>query len=85
MIKKSFTYPKHLARKMAGMDKVIYGVSTLRGHLKSRKGQTLVEYALILSLVSVLTIIVMSALGVEIQGLYLPIISALEAVQAAIS
>ena len=70
---------------MAGVNKVINGMSTLRSRLKSRKGQTLVEYALILSLVSVLTIIVMSVLGVEIQGLYLPIISALEAVQAAIS
>jgi Flp pilus assembly pilin Flp len=70
---------------MPWMDKIINGAYTMPSRFKSRKGQTLVEYALILAFVSVLTIMVMSALGVEIQGLYLPIISALEAVQAAIS
>ncbi len=46
--------------------------------LKSKKGQTLVEYALVLSFISVLTIIIMSALGVEVRGIYAPIIAALD-------
>ena len=45
---------------------------------KSKKGQTLVEYALILSVISVVSIVVLSSLGVEIRNLYLPIIDALE-------
>ena len=49
-----------------------------------KKGQTLVEYALILAFISVLSIMFMSAIGVQIQGLYLPIITALAAVQASI-
>jgi Flp pilus assembly pilin Flp len=53
-------------------------------HPKSKKGQTLVEYALVLSFISVLSIIVMSAMGVEIRGLYLPIIDALQSVQQSI-
>jgi len=69
---------------MTWMDKTINGTCILLRRFKTKKGQTLVEYALILSLVSVLTIIVMSSLGVEIQGLYLPIISALEAVRESI-
>jgi Flp pilus assembly pilin Flp len=51
---------------------------------KSTKGQTIVEYALILSLVSVLTIVIMSGLGVEIRSLYLPIIDALQQVRQSI-
>jgi pilus assembly protein Flp/PilA len=65
-------------------DRIITGISTSLRHLKSKKGQTLVEYALILAFVSVLSIMFMSALGMQIQGLYLPIITALAAVQAAI-
>jgi Flp pilus assembly pilin Flp len=61
------------------------GIRTALGRLKSKKGQTLVEYALILSFISVLSIIVLTALGVQIQSLYLPIIDALAKVQAAIS
>jgi Flp pilus assembly pilin Flp len=60
------------------------GVPMAHNPLKSKKGQTLVEYALILSLVSVLTIVTMSALGVEIRGLFLPIISALQAARESI-
>jgi Flp pilus assembly pilin Flp len=45
----------------------------------TRRGQSLVEYALILSFISVLTIAVMSVLGVEIRNVFQPIISALNA------
>jgi len=51
---------------------------------KSKKGQTVVEYALILSFISVLTIFFASGMGVEIRGLYLPIIDALQSVQQSI-
>jgi Flp pilus assembly pilin Flp len=66
------------------MDNGIFGVTTLRVRLNGKKGQTVVEYALVLAFISVLSVIVLSALGVEIRGLYLPIISALQAVQQSI-
>ncbi len=44
----------------------------------SKSGQALVEYALILSFISVLTIFIMSSLGVELQNVYVPIINALD-------
>ena len=68
----------------ARMDKMIIGVRTSLHRLKSRKGQTVVEYALVLAFVSVLSVFVLSALGVEIRGLYLPIIDALQAAQQSI-
>lgn len=37
---------------------------------KSKKGQTLVEYALILAFISVLTISVLAALGRQITGTF---------------
>ena len=63
---------------------MINGVGVLLRSLKSKKGQTLVEYALILSFISVLTIMVMTALGMQIRGLYLPIINALAAARQSI-
>ncbi len=62
-------------------------ISSLRirsRHFTAKRGQAIVEYALILSVISVLTIFVMSALGVEIQGVYMPIINALEAARQSI-
>jgi Flp pilus assembly pilin Flp len=56
----------------------------LVARLRSRKGQSLVEYALILSFISVLTIAVMSVLGVQIQILFQPIIGALNDARVAI-
>jgi len=50
---------------------------------KSRKGQSLVEYALVLSFISLLSVAVLSVLGAQIRGMYLPIIHALEAARAA--
>jgi Flp pilus assembly pilin Flp len=66
------------------MDKGINGVSVSLRRLKGRKGQTLVEYAVILAFISVLTITYISALGEQVRGLYLPIISALDAVRQSI-
>jgi Flp pilus assembly pilin Flp len=51
---------------------------------KCKKGQTVVEYALVLSFITVLSVIVLSTMGVEIRGLYLPIIDALQAAQQSI-
>lgn len=47
-------------------------------------GQALVEYALVLTCIALVTIVVMSYLGVQIRGVFEPIISALDAVRAAI-
>jgi len=59
-------------------------VSILSCWSGNKRGQTLVEYALILSFMSVLSIIFLSAMGVEIRGLYIPIVDALQAAQRAI-
>ena len=45
-------------------------LQTLYCQANSKKGQTLVEYALVLSLVSVLTITYMTGLGEQIRSLY---------------
>ena len=55
-----------------------------RCFLKSRRGQSLVEYTLILSFVSLLSVVLLSVLGVQVRGLYSSIINALEAVRHAI-
>jgi Flp pilus assembly pilin Flp len=52
-------------------------IDARRRHFKSKKGQALVEYALVLSLISVLAISALNALGVEIRGIYLSIDSVL--------
>jgi len=49
---------------------------------KSRKGQTLVEYALILAFISVVAISVLISLGQAIRGTYTKISSALSSAQA---
>jgi Flp pilus assembly pilin Flp len=41
------------------------------------RGQALVEYALVLAFISVVSIFVMSGMGLEIRGLFLNIIGAL--------
>jgi Flp pilus assembly pilin Flp len=45
--------------------------------MKSKKGQTLVEYALILAFISVVAIAVLIALGNQIQGVFTTISSQL--------
>jgi Flp pilus assembly pilin Flp len=49
---------------------------------KSKKGQTLVEYALILAFISVVAISVLIALGSGIRGTYSSISSTLASAQA---
>lgn len=58
-------------------------IATLLRRLKSRKGQSLVEYALVLSFISLLSVAVLSVMGVQIRAIYLPIIHALQAASAA--
>jgi pilus assembly protein Flp/PilA len=42
----------------------------LRERLEREEGQALVEYALILALVSIVSILVLQALGVDIKGVF---------------
>jgi Flp pilus assembly pilin Flp len=49
---------------------------------KSKKGQTLVEYALILAFISVVAISVLISLGDAIKGTYTKISSALASAQS---
>ena len=47
-------------------------------------GQALVEYALVLTFVSVVAIVVLSYMGVQVRGVYSTIIDALDNVRTAI-
>jgi len=67
------------------INRMINAVSALPRRLEGKKGQSLVEYALILTFISVLSISVLSVLGIQIRGLFLSIISALAAARTAIS
>jgi len=49
---------------------------------KNKKGQTLVEYALILAFISVVAISVLTSLGQQIKGTYTKISSALASAQS---
>jgi Flp pilus assembly pilin Flp len=51
---------------------------------RARAGQSLVEYALVLTFVSVVSIVCLSAMGVELRGVYVTIIDALDSVRTAI-
>jgi len=62
--------------------RMIIRANVLLHHFRSRKGQSLAEYALILSFVSVLSVAVMSILGVHIRGMVSVIISALAVAQS---
>jgi len=46
-------------------------------HLKSKKGQTLVEYGLILALVAIVVIAVLTVLGGQLKNLFSKVTSAL--------
>ena len=50
--------------------------------IKSRRGQTLVEYALILAFISVVAISVLISLGDQVKGTYTKIGSALSSAQS---
>ncbi len=51
---------------------------------RSNSGQALVEYALVIACIALVCIVVMSYLGIQIRGVFTPIISALDAVRSAI-
>ena len=65
-------------------DNVMNRVSILLRHFRSRKGQALVEYALVLSLISVLAISALNTLGLEIRGIYFSIDNSLSTALAGI-
>jgi pilus assembly protein Flp/PilA len=56
---------------------MIKTMKTLFHRLKNRKGQTLVEYALILALISVVAIAVLISLGEQVRSTYTKINSSL--------
>jgi pilus assembly protein Flp/PilA len=49
----------------------------LMNRVKSRKGQTLVEYGLILALVAIVVIAVLTILGTQLQNIFSGVTSAL--------
>jgi len=57
-------------------------MKTLFRRLKDKKGQTLVEYALILAFISVVAISVLISLGENIKGTYSKINSVMASAQA---
>ncbi len=59
------------------INKIITSAKTALRRLKSKKGQTLVEYALILAFISVVAISVLIALGSQIKGVFTTISSQL--------
>jgi len=52
------------------INKVIIRAKSALRHLKSKKGQTLVEYALILAFISVVAISVLLALGKNVTAVF---------------
>jgi pilus assembly protein Flp/PilA len=52
-----------------------------RLELKREEGQAMIEYALILALISVVTIVVLRAIGVSVNSLFGKVSSALSAAQ----
>ena len=63
------------------INKVITRAKTALRRLKSKKGQTLVEYALILAFISVVAISVLIALGNQVKSVFTTISSQLSAAQ----
>ena len=59
------------------INKVITSAKIALRRMKSKKGQTLVEYALILALISVVAISVLIALGNQVRGTFSTISSQL--------
>lgn len=57
-------------------------MKNLYRRLKSRKGQTLVEYALILAFISVVAVSVLISLGQQVRGVYSKISSSLASAQS---
>ncbi len=59
------------------INKVIARAKSALRRMKSKKGQTLVEYALILAFISVVAISVLIALGHQVQSVFTTITSQL--------
>ena len=57
-------------------------LTSRRGQFTTRRGQTLVEYALILAIISVVAIGVMINLGQQVKGVYSSITSVVASAQA---
>jgi pilus assembly protein Flp/PilA len=53
----------------------------LHRRLRREEGQAMIEYALILALISVVTIVVLRLIGVSVTGLFTTVNSALSAAQ----
>ena len=60
------------------INKVITSAKVALRRMKSKKGQTLVEYALILAFISVVAISVLIALGGQVKQVYSTITSQLQ-------
>ena len=59
------------------INKIITRAKSALRRVKSKKGQTLVEYALILAFISVVAISVLIALGNQVKGVFTTITSQL--------
>ena len=59
------------------INKIILRAKSALRRMKSKKGQTLVEYALILAFISVVAISVLIALGNQVKGVFTTITSQL--------
>ena len=59
------------------INKIITSAKTTLRRMKSKKGQTLVEYALILAFISVVAISVLITLGNQVKGVFTTITSQL--------
>ncbi len=64
------------------INKVIIRAKSALRRLKSKKGQTLVEYALILAFISVVAISVLIALGSQVKSVFTQITSQLAQAQS---
>jgi Flp pilus assembly pilin Flp len=73
-------FPKRGGEKTM-INKVIIRAKSALRRLKSKKGQTLVEYALILAFISVVAISVLIALGNQVKSVFTTISSQLSAAQ----
>jgi Flp pilus assembly pilin Flp len=52
--------------------------------IKGRAGQSLVEYALVLSFISLLSVVFMSIFAAHLRSIFMAIVAALEAARSAI-
>ncbi|MCE0499627.1 MAG: Flp family type IVb pilin [Methylacidiphilales bacterium] len=64
------------------INKVILRAKAALRRMKSKKGQTLVEYALILAFISVVAISVLIALGNQVKSVFTTITSQLQYAQS---